>query len=160
MRRVDLQYAMFARARDAAQRRARSGGEFDPGDLLQVISSQEKRSGAAGRNKFVAGDALLQKYAEYGQQVLPPKIPDSGSPLRLLWALAVQHPMQAALAGTGAIPYTRAGSAAFDAYLALTRGTAPVGAAIKQAAPAIAPGAASVVRRKLDEEPEYGGPQL
>ncbi len=159
LRKVDLQYAMFARARDAAQRRARAGGEFSPGDLLQTISSAEKRGGAAGRNKFVGGDALLQKYAEYGQQVLPPKIPDSGSPLRLLWALAVQHPMQAALAGMGAIPYTRAGSAAFDAYLAATRGTAPIGKAIKTAAPAIAPGAASVARRQ-EKKLEYGGPQL
>ncbi len=158
LRKVDLQYAMFARARDAAGRRARSGGEFDPGDLLQVISSQEKRSGAAGRNRNVAGEALLQKYAEYGQQVLPPKIPDSGTPLRLLWALAVQHPMQAAMQGMGALPYTRAGSAAFDAYLAATRGTAPIGAAIKQAAPAIAPGVGSVVRRKKEEPPPYGGP--
>lgn len=159
LRKVDLQYAMFARARDAASRRARSGGEFTPSDLLQTISSQAKRGGAAGRNRLIAGDELLQKYAEYGQQVLPPKLPDSGTGSRLLWALAIQHPMQAGLAALASAPYTRAGSAAFDAYLAATRGTAPIGQAIKAAAPAVAPGAASVVRRKVQEEPEYGGPQ-
>lgn len=157
LRKVDLQFAMFARARDAAMRRARSGGEFTPGDLLQAISSQEKRGGAAGRNKLISGDALLQKYAEYGQQVLPPKMPDSGTPARLLWALALEHPARAAMAGVAALPYTRAGSAAFDAYLALTRKSAPLGAAIRKASPAVAPGAASIVRQQ--EEPEYGGPQ-
>jgi hypothetical protein len=160
LRKVDAGYAMFVRAREAAVRAVRRGGQFSPGDLNAAISSVEKRGGAAGRNRLASGDALLQLYADYGQQVLPPKMPDSGSPVRVFWQVAVRHPIQAAIGLAGAAPYTRAGSAAFDAYLAGTRYTAPTGAAIRGAAPGVAPGIASVVRsREKEEEPEYGGPQ-
>jgi hypothetical protein len=75
--RIDSGYAMFATARDAANRGAIKEGVFMPSDLLNIIKQK------AGKNQFARGDALLQTYAETAQRVLPGKMPDSGTPERL-----------------------------------------------------------------------------
>jgi hypothetical protein len=156
---IDKGYAMFIRAQGAAARRATSEGVFTPNDLLQTIKSQDKtvRKGA-----FAQGDALLQEFAEYGQKVLPGKMPDSGTPERGLWTAATlggayEAPQTAlgAAAGLGlaSLPYTRPGIGALNA---LAGSPGPVRQGIGLAVRRVAPYAA------IASEPsarEYAGPQ-
>jgi hypothetical protein len=77
---IDTGWAMYSRARGAAARRATSEGVFTPADLLGAIKTADK---SAGKGTFAKGDALMQLYAETGQKVLTPKVPDSGTAERL-----------------------------------------------------------------------------
>jgi hypothetical protein len=91
---INTAYAMFARIEGAAARRASSTGVFTPGDLLGAIKAQDRTVRKRG---FARGDALLQNWAETGNDVIGNKLPDSGSPERLLWDVG-----KGALVGGGA----------------------------------------------------------
>lgn len=167
LKKIDAGWAMFARAEGAATRRATSESVFTPNDLLQVIKSQDK---SVRRGRFSQGDALLQLYATYGQKVLPGKMPDSGTPERLMYDAAFLS--SAAGAGTGhvsplvpialggaAAPYTSAGMGALNA-VARNPLLPRTGAAVRGAAPyAGIAGAPVGLRQGKDETPQYGGPQ-
>jgi hypothetical protein len=78
-------WAMFSRLRDAASRLGSSDGVFTPGALKAAARAGDN---SVGHGSFARGDALLQKWAEAGQQVIPNKIPDSGSAGRALMNLS------------------------------------------------------------------------
>lgn len=80
---INASYAMFARVRAAATRRATSTGVFLPSDLLQAIKSKDS---SAGKDVFSRGEALMQTFAEAGQKILPDTLRDSGTPERYFWA--------------------------------------------------------------------------
>lgn len=112
-------YAMLSRAEDAASRRADSGGVFSPGDLWQAIKKDAMRSGR--RKAFARGDAMMQDLADAGQEVLPSKIPDSGTWGRALatggLAEMLHHPEGILPLLAGAIPYTAPVSRAANAAM-------------------------------------------
>lgn len=157
LKKIDMGYALFARAQGAAARRASSQGLFTANDLLATIKSQDK---TIRKSAFARGDALLQDYAEVAQRVLPGKMPDSGTPERLLWDAALlggagggahvagATPEQLITAGTAlagaSVPYTRPGIAALNAPL---RATLPS---------KVAPYAAIAAEPAAKQE--YGGP--
>lgn len=109
-------YAKLSRAEDASMRRAGEGdGVFTPADLWQSIKSDALRTGR--RKAFAKGDGDLLELANAGQEVLPSKIPNSGTADRLLamgragGAGGLAHffgfgPHSAIGALAGAIPYT------------------------------------------------------
>lgn len=159
LNKIDQGYAMFARAQGAASRRATSEGVFTPNDLLQTIKAQDK---TARKGAFAQGDALLQPFAEYGQTVLSPKVPNSGTVDRALWsaaiAAAVADPIKAGVTGAGlgvaSLPYTRPGIGALNA---LARSPGPVrqgvGSVVRRGAPYAA------IAGEPSAQQEYGGPQ-
>lgn len=159
LRNIDRGYAMFMRVQAAAARRATSEGVFTPADLLQSIKSLDK---SKGHSSFATGDSLLQVYAQYGQKVLPGKLPDSGTTERAMWdaaglVWAQKHPYLAAGVGAASAAYT---DPAISAANVLARGVArPVGSVVRRAAPYVGTAAAGYQGQPTPDEPEYGGPQ-
>jgi hypothetical protein len=117
-------YAMLARIETAANRRAGSSGFFSPLDLLSAIRSGDR---TVRHRAFSHGDALMQKFAQAGQDVLSSKLPDSGTPERAGWmaleglgllAGGSRFPWETAAAGSVAtLPYTKIGSDVVARYL-------------------------------------------
>ena len=114
LQRINSGWAMYARMRSAAARRATSEGVFTPNDLLQSIKGGDK---SVGKGSFAKGDALMQTFAEAGQKVLPSKLPTSGTTERgITMGLlgGASHygylpPEWLAGAIAAGVPYTRAG---------------------------------------------------
>ena len=129
-------YAMLSRVEDASARRATPDGVFMPADLIRSIRANARRTGRS--KSFAAGNAMMQDFAEAGQEVLPDKL--AGSPTEEIRAWhsfmsggagvgAYMHPMAAASIGLGALPYTRPGMAAINA---LAQPAGPVRNALAQ----------------------------
>jgi hypothetical protein len=137
---INASYAMFARVEGAAARRASSQGHFTPGDLLASIKQQDR---SVRKGAFARGDALMQDFGEYAQAVLPAKVPDSGTPERLLWEAfgvggAAALTSDKILAGAALIPpYTKIGQKAVNAALHPTSN--PVRKAVGQGAALLTP---------------------
>jgi hypothetical protein len=74
-------YAMFKRMQAASANPATGAyeGVFTP---TQLLSASAKLDPTMSRRAFSEGDAQLQKYAEWGKQVLPASVADSGTPER------------------------------------------------------------------------------
>ncbi|HEV2225070.1 MAG TPA: hypothetical protein VGR84_18910 [Candidatus Acidoferrales bacterium] len=148
---INNSYAMLTRIEQATSRRLQGTGVFTPADLLAAVKSQDM---SRRRREFAHADALMQDWASAGQQVLPAKMPDSGTPERALYLgslLGAERVFpggeKAAAAGlAGALPYTRLGQAALNAA-ARSPKTRAASRAIKSAAPYVAPGAAIAVTR-------------
>lgn len=112
---ANASYAMLSRVEDASMVRKTPDGTFMPSDLLGQIRSASRRTGR--RKAFARGDAMMQDVAESGQDVLPSKVPDSGTPERAAWGAllgggAFEYPKTAAALGAASLPYTRPGLAA------------------------------------------------
>lgn len=124
---INQGWAMFTRMRTAAANRTTSGGVFTPNDLLTAVKRGDK---SVGKGSFARGDALMQRFAEAGQKVLPSSVPTSGTAERAMMAgvagtavdaitgghagsLLAAHPVAAltgaAAIGAGSLPYTRPG---------------------------------------------------
>jgi len=104
---LDRAFAQFNRVRTAAE--AGREGIFTPFQLTQAIKRGEK---ATGRRGFARGEGLGQEFAEAGEEIVSSKVPDSGTPERLMTALAVGGYFEPTAAVTGAAlaaPYTRVG---------------------------------------------------
>lgn len=109
-------YAKLSRAEDASMRRAGEGdGVFTPADLWQSIKSDALRSGR--RKAFARGDGDLLELANAGQQVLPSKIPNSGTADRLLMRVGagegLAHMLGHGVGGLGGIAGLLAGAAPY-----------------------------------------------
>ena len=155
LKNIDYGWAMFARAQQAATRRATSEQIFTPADLLQVVKSQDK---TARHGKFSTGDALLQVYAQYGQKILPGKMPDSGTTERALYDAAViaAKPAYAVMLGAASAPYTKAGMGMVNKA---AQGLSPgVGSVVRKAAPYAGIGLGGLGTQPTEDRP-YGGPQ-
>lgn len=73
---INTGWAMLTRLEGAAGRRATSGGVFTTGDLLGSIKTADK---SVRKRTFARGDALLQDFANQANDVLPNRLPDSGT---------------------------------------------------------------------------------
>jgi hypothetical protein len=82
LRQIDQSYAMLAGLRKAAASTAADHGVFT-GKQLQVASAAGDRS--VGRNASARGLAKWQQTAQIAQDVLPSKVPDSGTRGAELW---------------------------------------------------------------------------
>ncbi len=106
---LDRAYAQFRRVRQASEAATKNEGVFTPFQLTQAVKQGEK---ATGRQGFARGEGLGQEFAEAGERVVGSKVPDSGTPERLMTALAVGGYFEPTAAMTGAAlaaPYTRLG---------------------------------------------------
>lgn len=153
---VDKSYALYMRMVDASVRRAGSGGEFTPADLIQAVAKGQKRGA------FKTGDALMQTFAEAANSVMPGKVQSQLGPTEYiagtLAAGGIMHdPMlAAAIAGGGTaagVPYTKP---VMDVMNALARNPSARGAAsiVRKGSPY-----AAVAAQPLEREYTYGGPQ-
>ena len=156
VRQADEAAAMLARIREASQKpgTAARDGMWTATELNQAVRGMDT---SAGNRAYAQGDALLQDLADPAMQVLPPTVPDSGTPLRSLIAagsiggggmIAGVDPFvvgaTATGIGLGSALYSRPAQSALNAfYRAQTPGQAT--AALQQLAqlaarePALAP---------------------
>ena len=116
LQKADTAYAMLVRMEEAAAKRVASGGVFTPGDFLSAVKQTE----TGVRNKaFSRGDALLQRWGQEAQTVLPGSA-DSGTAGRnavnMLTGIGgyALDPHTLVGLGAGMIPYTAPGISAIN----------------------------------------------
>jgi hypothetical protein len=126
LRRINTGWAMYTRLETAAANRRGSGGVFTPGDLLTGVKRGDK---SVRKGSFARGNALMQGFAEAGQNVLPSTVADSGTTGRALMSglvggAAAHYFNPKILAGLGAasVPFTRPAIAALNRYVRPTTG--------------------------------------
>lgn len=110
-------YANFARLRQAASSLGAEDGVFTAPQLQNAVKAMDK---SAGKGQFARGKALLQDLSEAGKNVLPSKVPNSGTADRLLMAAgpaALLQPSVALGALAGPALYSPAGQKAAIAAL-------------------------------------------
>jgi len=88
-------WAQWIRVADASGRAGSKEGVFSPAALRAAVAKADKRG-------FREGDALLQDWAEKGEAVLGSKVPDSGTPYRLLGMAGLGGFLDPTIAATGA----------------------------------------------------------
>lgn len=108
---IDAAYANFKIVERAAGGVGAPGGVFSPAQLLNAVKAGNKSKDKAA---FARGNALMQDLADAAKDILPPQVPDSGTPERLLMSSALSgsafaNPGLAAAAGATALPYTAPG---------------------------------------------------
>lgn len=86
VRAADEATANLARIRQASQYTGTSarGGVFTASDLNRAVQGLDT---SAGNREFARGDALMQDLTEPAMQVLPQRVPDSGTPLRSIFTM-------------------------------------------------------------------------
>ena len=130
---LDRARAGFQPIMQASRADVANKGMFTPNQYLREI---RKQSTQTGRTDFQRGRALNQEFGEAAQEIIPSRVPDSGTPERLLpYILAAGagagyqggyiDPGTAALIGGLALPYTRGGQ---NVLAALARPKPSVGA--------------------------------
>ena len=81
MKKANQSWANLVRVEGASKAAANNGGVFTPAQLMSAVRQADK----SVRGRSVArGTALMQDFAEAGQSVLGNKVPNSGTPDRLL----------------------------------------------------------------------------
>ena len=112
---VDSAYAKYVRLRNAGVAAVNNEGVFTPSQLMGAV---KKADNSVGKGAMATGDALMQDIATAGQNVLPNKVPNSGTAERLginLLAgggLGILSPVALAGGAIAAGAYTRPGQAA------------------------------------------------
>ena len=106
---LDRAYAGFQRVREASEK----GGEgfFTPFQYSQAIKRGEAQRGS---REFARGQGMGQEIAEAAEKVISSRVPDSGTPERLMLPALVGgayyvDPMAAAGVAAASAPYTRLG---------------------------------------------------
>ncbi len=135
---INEAYANLLRVENAAGRLGSKEGVFSPSALKgasrAMDSSLRKRS-------FSRGNALMQDLAESGERVLGSRVPDSGSPERLMTALlaggaGAVHPGLAAGVLAGPAMYSPMGQRLAQALMTSRPAIAePIGKAVNRALP-------------------------
>lgn len=77
---ADAATANLVRIRQAAQMNGAEEGVYTPAQLSNAVRSTDS---SAGNRAFARGDALLQDITEPAKRILPSKVPDSGTAVRL-----------------------------------------------------------------------------
>ncbi len=100
VRQADAATANLVRVRRASQTTgtAANGGQFTPAQLNNAVQATDN---SAGNRDYARGDALLQDLTDPAMQVLPPSVPDSGTPIRSILSAAG---LGGGAAATGVIP--------------------------------------------------------
>ncbi len=122
---INQGWAMYARMRDAAANRRGSEGVFTPGDLLTAI---KRGDNSVRHGSFAKGTALMQRFAEAGQKVLPSTLADSGTAKRLMTNVgagglaAYLSPKVLAATAAASMPYLTPSMALLNRYVRPTTG--------------------------------------
>ncbi len=138
LQKLNASYARFLRVEQASGSTGGTEGLFTPS---QLRSAARKLDLSKGKRAFRRGRALMQPFAEQGQQVLAKKVPDSGTAGRAflgamaLGAPGIWHPVLGL--GAAAVPfYTPSGQRVLQALATGDRGpVANAMAALLQRAP-------------------------
>lgn len=122
---IDTAYANFKRIQRAASGVGADNGVFTPAQLNSAVRALDKTK---DKRAFSEGTSTLQDLATAGKNVLPNKVPDSGTASRLLANLFSLGGLASTAGGVAtAIPaylaYSRPGSAAINAVV--NRGIKP-----------------------------------
>ncbi|MFT3818305.1 MAG: hypothetical protein QM750_11835 [Rubrivivax sp.] len=143
LRKINEGYANFKRVQRAASSVAAEDGVFSPAQLHSSVKALDPRKDKAG---FASGTAMLQDLAEPAKAVLGPKVPDSGTPLRLMTSLGAGGGLAAlspeTLVGSllASSAYSKPGQNALAALLARRPDAAkPVASALERLAQYAAP---------------------
>lgn len=106
---ADAAFAANVRMTDAAGRVAAEHGVFTPAQFSSAVRTGDN---STRRTAYARGEALMQDLSDPGRSVLPSKVPDSGSPSRLMAMLLGGG----AATGTIPPPVIGAGAALYGAY--------------------------------------------
>lgn len=147
--RVNKAYANYAVLRHAGKAVGNDGGVFTPSQFQNAVQATDS---SAGKGAFASGNARMQDLSDAAKNVLPSKVPDSGTAARIWQGLGALSagagathmvpgsaiPAAAAL-GTGVAAYTTPGQALLRTLLASQRpdAIAAVGKGLKLSAPAM-----------------------
>lgn len=143
---VNLGWAKFKRVQRASTMQNRENpGVFSPPQLDNAVKALDKSKDHAA---FARGNALMQDLSSDATKVLGDKVPNSGTPERLLGAMAVggyYDPMTLIGSGLLSLPYTQAGQKALASMFARnpTLGSSLVGGAVKRSSIPLSAGAGS-----------------
>jgi hypothetical protein len=120
---VNLGWAKFKRVQRAATSQNREQpGVFSPQQLQSSVKALDK---SKDHGAFARGNALMQDLSESGTKVLGDKVPNSGTPERLLAVMAAggaYDPTTLFASGAMSLPYTKAGQGALAKLFARTSG--------------------------------------
>lgn len=139
LKKINEGWANFKRVQRAAAGVGSESGVFNASQLQSAVKAldRSKDKGAFGR-----GDALMQDLTDPAKAVLASKLPDSGTPARLMTGIAAGGGVgylspTALLSGLGAsAAYTKPGQAAMAALLARRPDAAqPIASALERLAP-------------------------
>lgn len=83
MRQADTAFARFVRMQGAAGAQGATEGVFSPAQFSAAVRGGDH---TVRRGGYAAGRALMQDLSDAGRSVLPSKVPDSGTPGRLMGA--------------------------------------------------------------------------
>lgn len=113
---IDSAYANFKRIQKAAGGVGAEGGVFTPAQLHSAVKSADRTK---DKRAFSEGDALLQDLSAAGKEVMPSKIPDSGTAGRMMGNLFSLGGLASSAGGLAAalpayLAYSRPGSAAIN----------------------------------------------
>jgi hypothetical protein len=88
LKNINAGFALLARLEQASGRRLASGGLISPTDLMAAVKSGDK---SRRKREFSHGDALWQDFAQAASDILPAKLPDSGTAARVFWGLPLHE---------------------------------------------------------------------
>lgn len=132
-------WANFKRVQRAASGVGAEDGVFSAAQLQSAVKATDR---SKDKGAFARGDALMQDLSDPAKAVLGSKVPDSGTPLRLMTGIAAGGGLGAispAALGVGlgaSSAYTRPGQAALAALLARRPDSAqPIASALERLAP-------------------------
>lgn len=122
LNRINMGYSVFKRTQRAASSVAAKDGVFTPAQLHSAVKAGDY---SKDKSNFARGDALMQDFSQAGKNVLSQTVPDSGTPYRALMEAAAlgglgqifNHPLIAAGAVSGTLPYTPIGQRGLQAFL-------------------------------------------
>lgn len=81
---LDAQYAPFKTVERAVGARGTSDpGMFTPAQLDEAVANR------SGRSRFARGEGMLQEQSTQGREIFGSRIPDSGTPERGMWGMAL-----------------------------------------------------------------------
>lgn len=115
---INAAFANLVRVQKAAGSVAAEHGVFTPAMLVNAAKSADT---SARKSATAKGTALMQDFAAAAKEVMPSKVPDSGTPGRLLMnlitgagltggtALHMVNPAAVAAGGAATLPYTKVG---------------------------------------------------
>jgi hypothetical protein len=136
---INTGYANFKRVQKAASSVAAEDGVFSASQLQNAVKASDR---SKDKGAFAKGKALMQDLSEPAKAVLGPKVPDSGTPFRLLTtggaatAGYLLDPSVALAALTAPALYSRPGQSALAALIASRpAGAEPVSNALRRLAP-------------------------
>ena len=129
---IDKAYANFKRIQKAASGVGTEDGVFTPAQLHNAVKAMDRTK---DKRAFSEGKALLQDLTSAGKEVMPSKVPDSGTAGRLMSNITTPNGLLSTLLGAGAaLPvsaaYSKTGSKLINS--AVNKGAIPVRNALQR----------------------------